>query len=280
MIKFFRIYALFFAAFLCAAPLEIAVSIEPQAYFVEKITKDRAKIYVIAPANKSPENYEPLISQMSQILKARLYFGVGIDFEKKWAARFLDSAKNLRFIDLSDGAKHDDHDEHEHDEHEHHHDPHIWLSVKTAGMQAKKIFDEISAADPKNTSFYRENLENFLREIQDLDEKITKIFAKNAQKTFLVYHPAFGFLSDEYGLSELSIEQHGRESNPRRMKNLSDKIREKNLKIIYIQPQFSQKQVKNLAKIHGLKIGVLDPLRRDWRENMLEIAEKIANEKP
>ncbi|MDU7693273.1 MAG: zinc ABC transporter substrate-binding protein [Helicobacter sp.] len=300
---FFALLALFFS--ISFAKLKVIVSIDPQSYFVEQIAKDLADVYVITPSNKNPESYEPSISQMKNLRDGDVYFGVGIDFERRWKDRFISNARNLRFIDLlkyseQNGLKHYNvygHHDHDHDEeyededegeeehdhghdHGHRHDSHIWLSVKYARFQADKIAQTLQELDPNNAPLYAKNLQAFKEQIDKLDSDIKAIFdAPNAQKTFLVYHPAFEYLSAEYGLKELSIEHHGKEAKPRHLKELSDTIRKDKLKIVYIQPHFSKKQVELIAKSNNLKIGTLDPFAKDWANNLLEIANKIAKQK-
>ena len=255
------------------AKLKIAVSIEPQKYFIQQIAGDLADVYVMVPNAKNPEQYEPLLSQMKDLRNCTLYFGVGLEFEHKWQQRFLDSAKNMQFVSLFD-------ENHSHNSpHYHHHDNHIWLSVKLAKKQANTIYEHLSKLDPINQKIYQRNLETFLHSINELDHQIKEIFKKpNAKKTFLVFHPAFEYLAHEYGLEELSIEVMNKEVKIKHMQSIYQAIKEKKLKVIYAEPQFSQKQVQLIAKEYNLKISFLDPFAYDWKNNLLEIAKKIAYE--
>lgn len=256
--------------------VKIAVSIEPQDFFVQKIGGELVETYVIVPSARNPENYEPSLSQMNFLKDTKVYFGIGMDFEAKWKDRFLSANKNMNFIDLSHLIEHNHHDHHMHEKH----DRHIWLSVVFASKQAQKIYEILSELDSENKHYYKENLETFLREISELDLKIKNIFAsKTAQREFLVFHPAFEYFSQEYGLVEWAIDEHNKEAKIKHMQKINNIIRQKALKVIYVQPQFSTKQVELLAKQHQLKISTLDPFVFQWDKNLLDMAEKIANEK-
>lgn len=265
------IFCIFLNLFALDSKLQVAVSIDPQAFFVKKIGGDRVEVYTLVPKNKNPENYEPLISQVKKLKEVSLYFGIGLDFETKWKERFLSINPKMNFVDLS----------HQHNKDFHHrHDSHIWLSVVLAQQQANEIYEFLAKEDMPNKDFYKQNLESFLEEIKQLDLRIKDLFSKQGvQKTFLVYHPAFEFFAQEYGLEELAIEEHHKEAKIKHMQEINQAIREKKLKIIYKQPQFASKQIELLAKEHHLQISVLDPLAYNWLENMWVMAECIAYEK-
>ncbi|RDU74240.1 cation ABC transporter substrate-binding protein [Helicobacter anseris] len=270
-----RFFTLFFCCFLglfaTTSKLKVAVSIDPQAFFVKKIGGDSVETIILVPKNKNPEHYEPLFSQAKLLKDSDVYFGIGLEFETKWKERFLSINPKMDFIDLS----------HYHNQDFHHkHDAHIWLSIVLAKEQAREIFEVLAKKDIKNQQKYKQNLEAFLEEIEVLDKKIKNLFEqKNTQKTFLVYHPAFEYFSKEYNLEELAIEMHNKETKIKHLQKLNQMIKQKNLKVIYKQPQFSTKQVELLAKEHHLKISTLDPFAFDWLENMWDIAQKIAYEK-
>lgn len=257
------------------AKIKVAVSIAPQAYFIHQIAKDLVDVYVMVPNNQNPEQYEPLISQMKELKDSALYFGIGLDFEERWKKRFLDSAKQMRFIPPSKiyDASHDTHHDH------HRHDNHIWLSVEFAKEYAQYIAQILSIQDAERSQEYAHNLSNFLIKIDELDSLLHGIFSHpEAKKVFLVFHPAFEYLAKEYGLLELAIEADNKEVKIRHMQEISQQIKKFNLKVIYKQPQFSDRAVHLLAKEYGLKISELDPFAYDWVENLMQMAKKIANE--
>ncbi|WP_104696831.1 MULTISPECIES: metal ABC transporter solute-binding protein, Zn/Mn family [unclassified Helicobacter] len=262
---------IFLNLFASDAKLKVAVSIEPQAFFVKKIGGDRVEVYVLVPKNKNPENYEPLVSQVKNLKETKLYFGMGLDFETKWKERFLSINPQMDFVDLS----------HQHNKNFHNrHDSHIWLSVTLAYQQANEIYEYLIKEDRNNKDFYEQNLKDFLNEIRQLDARIKNLFSQQGvQKTFLVYHPAFEFFAEEYGLEELAIEDHHKEAKIKHMQKINQVIKERKLKIVYKQPQFSSKQVELLAKEYHLQVSILDPFVYDWLANMWNIAEQIAYEK-
>ncbi|STP12616.1 ABC transporter substrate-binding protein [Helicobacter mustelae] len=265
------------------AQVKVAVSIQPQEFFVQKIGGDLVQTYVLVPPSKNPENYEPLISQMKSLKDAQLYLGIGMDFEERWKMRFASANPKMEFVNLAAMQEEFPHED-SHDEKDHHdedrHDVHVWMSMEFAFKQAEKITELLSAKDPKNAAIYHKNLESFLQELKNLDQKIKQIFAqKGVKKEFLVFHPAFEYLAKEYDLTEWAVEEHNKEAKIKHLQKINRIIKTQDLKVIYMQPQFSQRQVELLAKTHHLKISTLDPFARQWDKNLLDIVEKIAYQK-
>lgn len=261
--------------------LNVIVSVIPQIYFVKKIGGDTVNVSAMVPDGRSPETYEPLPTQMKIIKNADIYIGVGMEFEKVWSDRFKGANPNLKIIDLSTSLNlrkitHTDQSP------SHHHgkyDPHIWLSVALAKDEAKQICQILSRLRPENAQKYNENLQKFLNEINQLDISLKQIFAMpNAQKSFVVYHPAFSYLAAEYGLDEIALEADGKSPKTKRMIKIQNLIKQKNITVVYIQPQFSKKRVLALANDLKLRVLELNPLAEDWEKNILFIAKTIATQ--
>lgn len=261
--------------------LNIVVSVIPQIYFVKKIGGDSVNVNAMVPDGRSPETYEPLVSQMKIIKNADIYIGVGMEFEKVWKDRFKGANPNLKIIDLSThlNLREITHLDISSSHHHTRYDPHIWLSVALAKDEAKQICEILTNLRPQNAKKYNENLQKFLDEITQLDTSIRQIFADpNAQKSFVVYHPAFSYLAAEYGLDEIALEADGKPPKTKRMMEIQDIIKQKNIKVVYIQPQFSKKRVLALASDLKLKVLELNPLAQDWEKNILHIAKTIATQ--
>ena len=81
-----------------AGPLPVTVSIAPQAYFAKRIGGDRIAVTVMVPAGADAHTFEPKPSQMAALQKARLYFAVGIDFERAWLPRFAEANTAMTIV--------------------------------------------------------------------------------------------------------------------------------------------------------------------------------------
>lgn len=101
---------------------EITVSIVPQEYFVKKIVGDKMDVNVMVKPGSSPATYEPKVSQMRKLTKSKIYFSIGVPFEKVWLDKFANANKKMLIVDTSKGISKIEMEEHEHHDEEHHND--------------------------------------------------------------------------------------------------------------------------------------------------------------
>jgi zinc transport system substrate-binding protein len=275
---------------------QITVSILPQKYFVEKITKDKFKVNVMVQPGASPHTYEPKTSQMKALAASKVYFATGVAFENVWLDKFRKNAKDTLFVDLSDGieklamTEHEHHDEDEDEEHDHdkhkakdHHDhedgldPHIWLDPVLVKTQAKNIYDTMIKVDAQNADFYKVNYDQFLKELDELDANLKTILTPYKDKAFMVFHPSWGYFAKRYDLEQIPIELQGKEPKPNELVELIKDAKEHDIKIVFVSPQFSQKSAKTISQNINAKVVTIDPMVDNWSEGLILTAKEIAS---
>ncbi|MFH1539353.1 MAG: zinc ABC transporter substrate-binding protein, partial [bacterium] len=258
----------------------------PQAYFVERVGGAHVEVEVLVGPGQSPHTYEPTPRQVAALSAARVYFMAGVPFEKALAARLAGGFRNLKVVDTSRGIElrgltephgHDGHG----DEDEGELDPqatlapHVWLDPNLAGIQAKTICEELVALDPRNEADYQKNLKLLVSDLDALDSRLSKALAPLKGREFFVFHPAFGYLGAAYGLRQVAVETGGREPSAKRLSALIGKARERGVKVIFVQPQFSLKSAEAVAAAIGGAVVPMDPLARDYISNMEEMAARL-----
>ena len=268
----------------------VTVSILPQKYFVEKIAGNKINVNVMVKPGFSPATYEPKTSQMKKLSSSSIYFAVGVAFEDSWLEKFKSANKNMLVVNTANGInksemekhshyeeEHDGHDDQdEHSEHEAL-DPHIWNDPILVKTQAKNIYETLVKLDKVNASFYKENYENFLKELDLLDEKLQNILKPFEHKAFLVFHPSWGYFAKRYSLEQVAIESQGKEPKPKELVELIKDAKEHNIKIVFVSSQFSQKSAKIIANSINGSVHIINPLAKNWEENLIQTAEKIAD---
>ena len=265
---------IFLFSWFLSAKVVVVSSIAPVSSLIKEIVKDRAEVVTVVEAGKSPHTYEPKVSLMKKIEKAKLYFGVGVEFERAWLDRFKSQNPNLKVIHLEDNvtkilmmvkrrvAKED---------------PHIWLSPSNMKIMAKVILDSLKRVDSKNSPFYEKNYKKAVEKITKTDKEIRKILAKVPKRAkFMVFHPSWGYFAKEYHLMQVPIEIEGKEPKPAQLIKLIKLAKKENIKTIITEPEFSSKSAKVLAKEIGAKVVKLSPLAPDWQETILKLAKTIA----
>ncbi len=267
---------LFLAYGLAFAKLNVVVSIPPQSYFVERIAGDLADVKIMLPPGISPETFTPAPADLRMLKEADLYFLIGVGFEKAWLDRFKKVNPNLTFVDTTATIEKIPMEKTA-TRRKHHGglDPHVWLSPANVAKMVPLIRDALIARDPAHAADYRRNASRFLQEIEALDRKIGEILSGAKRRTFIVFHPAFGYFAKSYGLKQIAIEKEGKEPTLRYFKKVIDFAREHDIHTIFVAPQFSEKSARYIAEKIGGDVKTIDPLAKNWRENLIEVAKSL-----
>ena len=277
-----------------AAPIPIAVSILPQKHFVEKIAGERVNVMVMVRPGASPALYEPRPGQMIKLHSTAMYFAIGVPFEKTWLPRIVDLNPELPILHTEKGIqkmfmeKHKhredpeqkkDFKQHMHDEKHKILDPHIWLDPKLVQIQARNILNGLKRVDPDHTQEYERNFASFIAETTRISQEIRDILAPIpvSGRTFMVFHPSWGYFARAYGLRQFPIESEGKEPGPAELARIIEQGKRLKVRTVFVQKQFSTKSAELIA--HGMqaKVVLLDPLAENWDENLLHAARAIAS---
>ncbi|MBN1189027.1 MAG: zinc ABC transporter substrate-binding protein [Dehalococcoidales bacterium] len=272
--------------------LIVAVTILPQAGFVEAIAGDKAEVVVMVPPGASPHTYEVTPDQMTQLSEAKMYARVGspLEFELTWMDKLIEVNKSMLVVDCSKGIQlfsdeyeHEHEAEHEHGgedegEHEHEHqgpDPHIWLSVKNAMTMTQNICDGLVQVDPGHKDYYKKNCAAYLDELSGLDSEFTEDLSKYTNRSFIVFHPAFDYFARDYNLTQIGVEQGGKEPDAEYIVRLINEAKERGIKVVFVSPQYSTRSAESIAKEIGGHVAVINPLAEDFISNMRSVEEAI-----
>ena len=269
-------------------PLKVFVSILPQKYFVQQIGGRLVDVQAMVQPGASPHTYEPKPGQMRDLSAAALYFAIGVPFEDTWLNRFqaanpkmvvVHTEQDIEKIPMAShehGLEEGDHpaeNGHDHDDAEL--DPHIWLSPPLVKLQASRIRAALEQRDPSHTALYKANYDQFLSRIDELDERLKRVFAAEKGLAFMVFHPSWGYFAAHYGLEQIPVEIEGKSPKPAQLQALIREARQKGIKVIFAQPQFSVKSADLIARAIGGQVVFADPLAEDWMANLRQAADKF-----
>lgn len=259
-------------------PLTVGVSLLPQQTFVEKIGGRHVKVVVLVPPGKSPATHEPTPQQVAAVAAAQLYFRIGVPFETAWLPRLAQVAPQARAIDLREGLKLRPVDlpPGETAKPGGAPDPHVWLSPPLAIEMAGRIREALAAARPEAAAEFAENHARFVAELKALDAEIRARLAGKQGRTFMVFHPSWGYFADAYGLKQLPIEAGWKEPGPQTLQRLIEAARAQGIRVIFVQKQFSQREAETVAQAIGGEVVAVDPLAPDYLDNLRRVADVFA----
>ncbi len=279
MKRVFALFALMFisATAIYAAPLKVTVSIPPQAWLVEQLGGSLVNVNTMVPAGKDPHDYAPTPQQVIGLAQSRLYFTVGMPFEKRLVTKIKGNSK-CQFIDMTTGIKyrkmkgegeehHHHADHHEKAEHHHHHhgenglDPHVWMSPVNLAIMAENAYKALKVVLPGDKAVLDKNYKKLSTELENLNKFVAATLKPFKGRTIFVYHPAFGYFTDLYGMEQEAIEVEGKNPTPKQLMALISEAKKDKVKMIFVQPQFNTDSARTVAKAiggHVMSVNVLE----------------------
>lgn len=268
-----------------AEKVQVLVSIPPQNYFVQRIGGELVDVASMLPPGAFPHTFEPTAKQMKALSRAELYVRIQVEFEQAWWDKIAAANPGIYVVDSTQGIDFLEGTAHHHEKeigevknkHEHNgRDPHIWLSPAAVKLQAEAIYQGLIHVDPAHQNTYLINKEQFLVDLETLDQEIRQILAGLKNRTFMVFHPSWAYFARDYQLQQLSIELEGKEPSAAEMAQIMKTAQAQNIRVIFVQPQTSQRSAEIIASQIGAQVKVLDPLAADWLENLRRVAKTLA----
>ncbi len=285
--KKYAIYACLFLLTGCVArsgksdkPV-ITVTIEAQRYFTEGVAGDKFEVECLVPKGTSPETYDLATYQLEKLNKSRAYLRIGfIGVEQTWGKRMVDNAPKLDVFDTSRGINLIFEAGHSHGKNHHvgSADPHVWNSAANAIILTNNTYQALRTLDPENEPYYAARRDSLCERIRQVDTTIRQELAlPGSAQSFMIYHPALSYFARDYGLTQIPIEESGKEPSPAYLKELVDQCREEKVRVIFVQPEFDKSNAEIIARETGAKIVAIDPLNPKWEEEMLHITQALIN---
>jgi zinc transport system substrate-binding protein len=272
-----------------ADPPRVAVSIPPIHSLVAGVMEGVATPELMVKGGASPHTYALKPSDAKALADATVVFWVGENLETflvKPLAALAGKAKvvelietpGLRLLPYRTGtawrsshghdhghaqtnkskAKKDDHghaDEHADT------DTHIWLAPANAGILAAAIVDALAAADPANAERYSANGRKLTDRLATLETEMTAALTPVRERPFVVFHDAYQYLEDAFGLNAIGAIAIAPEKQPgpKALVALRKRIKSSGALCIFREPQFPGKLAHTVAEGTEARIAVLDP---------------------
>ncbi|RXE55977.1 zinc ABC transporter substrate-binding protein [Methanoculleus taiwanensis] len=243
--------------------ITVAVTIPPQAEFVERVGGDRVRVVVMVPPGASPHTYEPTPGDLTAVSRAAMYakVGSGIEFERAWMDKITGLNPAMLVVDCSKGVDLIEAD------------PHIWTSPRNAGIMVEEIYAGLAAVDPEHQEYYRQNADAYLQELESLDRDIRQAVEESGTQKIMVYHPAWTYFAEEYGLTQVPIEEEGKEPSPQTLSRLIEEAKAEHITVIFAEPEFSTRSAEVIAAEVDGRVVLVSPLARNYTANMQTVAE-------
>lgn len=247
---------------------EITTTILTLADFVLRVGGDHVHAEALIPPAADPHTYEPKPNQLKLMQRATMYVAVGsgIEFELVWLDKLKALNSKMQFCNASEGIERLGED---------HGDPHIWVSPANAIKMVKNIEQCLVRLDSANQSDYEANAKLFLKDLESLDEKIRQMMLEVSNKHFIVAHSAWAYFAKEYGLSEIVVEEEGKEPGANQLAQIIEIAKKNKIQTIFVSPQHNQKSAHVIASEIGAKVVAISDVSENYLENMNTVARLI-----
>jgi zinc transport system substrate-binding protein len=255
-----------------ASPPSVLATVKPMQLIAQAITHGVSDVTTLLPAYVDPHSYALKPSDMRQLNSADLVVWAGPEFET-WLAKPLRTLESSRLV-VTMGAVHQ----------ESHGNAHPWLGSRQAGELAGRIAQQLVKLDPENALQYRRNLAEFLAELEVVDAEIRESLQALPNKSFLVYHDAYGSFEDEYGLQAVDkIRSHEEfKAGAGHLMRLRGMVRDQIVSCVVVPAGPMPAEIAIIAGGYPLRIAVLDPLageisvhRFGYIEFLRQLSERI-----
>lgn len=235
--------------------ISVVTTIYPMYDFVTNIAGDKAEVINLVPAGMEPHDFELSTGDMQLIEQADIFIYNGSGMEN-FVDKTLDVISNKDLITVEASKKVEKLEAHGHT------DPHTWLSIENAIIEAEQIKDAFVKADSENAEYYETNFKIYKEKLEALKADYEKELTGLSKDTIVVAHEAYGYLCKEYGLKQEAVEGLTAESEPdsARMKEIIDFCKENDIKVIFFEELVSPKVSKTIADEVGAEALVLNPI--------------------
>ncbi|MDR1272232.1 MAG: metal ABC transporter substrate-binding protein [Clostridiales Family XIII bacterium] len=243
--------------------------------FAREIAGDKADIAMLLPPGSESHSFEPTPQDIIDIQNCDVFIYVGGESDD-WVDGILESmdTENMKIITLMDcvetveevvveGMEDEEEEEGEGEdgEEEAELDEHVWTSPKNAKLIVQKISDAFCAEDPANETVYKENTENYLAKLDDLDARFQAVVDESARRT-IVFGDRFPFryFADAYGLDYFAAFpgcSTETEASAATVAFLIDKINEEGIPVVLHIELSSDKMANAISESTGAKVLLL-----------------------
>ena len=244
----------------------IVTSFYPMYVFTQNVVRDVPGVRVVNMASESAgclHDYQLQTRDMVTLegADALVINGGGME---QFMDKVIAQRPELPVINASDGIEmlcgEDDHDGHDHDHGVY--NAHVWLDPALAMRQVQNIADGLAAVDSENAEAYQRNAAAYKARLQALHAELSAQLAPLAGSAIVTFHEAFTYFANAYGLVVAGViaNDAGEEPSTRQIAATCDLVKQRQVKALFVEPQYPTKSAETIARETGAKVFTLDPV--------------------
>ena len=253
--------------------ITIVATLFPQYDFARQIAGDKANIELILPPGVESHTFDPSPSDIITIHNSDVFLYTGSNMET-WANNIIESlpdsvhvlnvSQGITLLKSPSGGHNHAEDDHDHTSEElnadelNQYDPHVWTSPVNAKIMVQNILQTLCEVDPDNADYYTENENDYLSQLDQLDQEIRTVVA-NGNRKEIVFGSRFAlfYFTHEYGLEYKSaFDSCSTEAEPsaKTVSELINEVKEKQIPVIYYEELTDPKISRSISEETGAEM--------------------------
>lgn len=283
MFRFLLISCLTLWSISAQAQVQILTSIKPLQLIAAAIQDGQGEPQALLPPGASPHYFVLRPSDAKRLDQADLFYWIGPDLENflprlvKQRSQPSVAVQTLAELQLQyfGAAQAHAEEEHQHEhghthelvEHDHHHQPgtvdaHLWLLPHNAKVIAQRMSADLSQLDPNNAKQYAANLHAFNQRLDRLDQQLQAQLQPLRSKSFFVFHEAFNYFEQAYGLKHAGVFAVSGELQPgaKHVNQMRQRLQHAGPSCVFSEPPLQPRLAHTLADGLPVILAELDAL--------------------
>jgi ABC-type Zn uptake system ZnuABC Zn-binding protein ZnuA len=139
--------------------------------------------------------------------------------------------------------------------------PHLFADPRTAALMTRNIAAALSETDPRNAAIYRRNGEAYAAKLDGLARDFAALGKRLRNRKVVTEHAVFDYLARDVALEIVDVveEMPGQEPSAAHVLEIVQRIRTSGAVALFVEPQYSAKVSRIIAREAGVPVATLDP---------------------
>ncbi len=255
-----------------SAAVKVITTTQDLAAIVAEVGGDRVSVESIAKGYQDPHVVEAKPSFIIKLHSADLLVVVGRELEVAWlpalitqsrnakiqpgGAGYLDASQTVRILDVPTGqitrAMGDVHPSG---------NPHYWLDPGNGRLIAKAVQAKLTELSRADAAYFADRYADFDRRLAEAEKRWKAAMAPYKGQKVVTYHRSWTNFADAFGLDVMGYVEPkpGIPPSPAHTLDLQQEMKQRNVKILLVEPYFDLKTPNAIGRDTGARVLVLLP---------------------
>jgi manganese/zinc/iron transport system substrate-binding protein len=248
--------------------IEVVTTVGMLTDAVERVGGDRVRVRGLMGPGIDPHLYKASEGDLRRLERADIVFFVGLHLEAKMADVLErigerrethavgEAIPRGRLIGAQAASQQ--------------HDPHVWFDVGLWRYTVEEVRDVLVELDPGSADFYRENADEYLAELDELDAYVRERAQRvpRERRVVITAHDAFAYFGKAYGFDVRGLQgiSTAAEAGAGDVQELARFIAERRIPAIFVESSVSPRTieaVREAVRARGFEVEIGEPLFSD-----------------